>query len=188
MPTTYTLIAQTIGLAGMAFNVLSYQQKKQRNIILFQLFGGALFAVNYFMLGAIVGGCMNVLAVLRAVVFANKQTFRAEHPAWLWGFMTCYGLSYLLTFTSFGQPWNWYTGILELLPIIGMVALTIGFRCKNARDVRRLGLINSPAWLIYNCANLTIGGILCEVLSLGSIVIGMLRLDRRTDKAEKDDA
>ena len=179
LTTVSEVIAQAIGLGGMACNVLSYQQKTPRGIIQFQLCGGLLFAVNYFMLGAYVGGCLNLLAVVRAVVFANKERFRGEHPAWLWGFCACYGLSYVLTFTVFGKAWSWYAGAVELLPVIGMVAMTVGFRCKEARKVRLFGLINSPSWLIYNCFSRTLGGILCEVFSLLSIGIGMLRHDRK---------
>ena len=62
--------------------------------------------------------------------------------------------------------------------MIGMVALTISYRLNDAKAIRRFGLISSPSWLIYNIANLSIGAIFCEVLSLGSILIGIFRLDR----------
>ena len=37
------------------------------------LFGGALFAVNYFLLGAMVGGLLNTIVVARAMVFPSKD-------------------------------------------------------------------------------------------------------------------
>ena len=44
--------AQMIGLVAMAFNVLSYQQKKHRTAIAFQFAGSALFGLNYLLINA----------------------------------------------------------------------------------------------------------------------------------------
>ena len=50
----------------------------------------------------------------------------------------------------------------------------------NPEAIRKYALISSPLWLIYNIANFSIGAIICEVLSLCSILVGMLRLDRKS--------
>ena len=177
--TLYEIIAQLIGIAAMAFNIFSYQQKTSRRVILFQLAGGSLFAVNFFMLGATMGGIMNVIAVMRAIIYANKEKFRATHILWFIFFMVLYVASYILTFAVIGTPFTLWHALLEILPIIAMTASTISFRLQNANAIRKYGLICSPSWLIYNIANLSIGAIICEVLSLVSIVIGILRLDKK---------
>lgn len=174
------LFAQGIGLVAMAFNILSYQQPSRKRVIAFQLAGGACFSVNFFLLGATVGGILNAVAVVRALVFLNKERLRADRPCWLAGFTAVYLLSYLLTFTLFGKAPTPVNLAVELLPVIGMVATTISFRYTDAKTIRRFGLISSPSWLIYNLASFAIGAILCEVLSLCSILIGMLRYDRKT--------
>lgn len=176
---TRELFAQAIGLLAMAFNILSYQQKTRNRAIAFQLCGGALFAVNFFLLGAIVGSILNVIAAIRAIIFLNKEKLKADHPAWLAGFTVTYILSYVLTFTAFGKEPTAANLIVEFLPVIGMTATTISFRLSDAKAIRKYGLISSPSWLIYNIANFAIGAICCEVLSLISIVIGMIRLDRK---------
>lgn len=174
------LIAQIIGLFAMAFNILSYQRKTRLGVISFQLFGSALFAVNFFLLGATVGALLNVLSAIRAVVFLNKQRLKADHPLWLAGFTIVFLISYVLTFTAFGKAPTALNLITESLPVIGMVATTISFRYTDAKTIRRFGLISSPCWLIYDLAAGSIGAICCEVLSLGSVLIGIWRLDRNT--------
>jgi len=164
----YDILAQLVGIAAMAFNILSYQQKTRTRAIGFQLFGSALFAVNYFLLGAVVGGILNLVGTVRAAVFLNREKFRADRIGWLIGFTVVYLLSYLLTVFNL---------IVEFLPVVGMTATTISFRLQDAGDIRKFGLISSPSWLVYNIVNFSIGAICCEVLSLGSILIGMLRLD-----------
>ena len=172
------LTAQIIGIFAMGFNILSYQQKTRLRVIAFQLVGGALFSINFFMLGAIVGGLLNAVAVVRAVVFLNKEKLHADSLPWLLGFIAVYLASYVLTFTAFGKDVTLINLTVEFLPVIGMTATTISFRLSDAKAIRRFGLISSPSWLVYNIVSFSVGAIICEVLSLGSIVIGILRLDR----------
>lgn len=180
------LIAQIIGIVAMAFNILSYQQKTRTAAITFQLVGASLFAVNFLMLDAVVGGLLNVIGAVRSIVFLNKEKLHANHPAWFAGFTAAYLTSYILTFTLFGKELTVVNLIIEFLPVIGMVALTVSYRLSDAKAIRRFGLISSPSWLIYNIANLSIGAICCEVLSLGSILIGMFRLDRSQTTQNKE--
>ena len=180
--TPFELIAQAVGIAAMAFNILSFQQKTQKSVIGFQLFGSILFAVNFFMLNAPVGGILNLVGALRAIVFMNREKFRADHCAWLIFFTTLYVSSYILTFTVFQKELTPVAGIIELLPVIAMTVTTISFRMQSAKSIRKFGLISSPSWLIYNIANFAVGAIICEVLSLGSIVIGLIRYDLKPRK------
>ena len=177
--TTTEIIAQVIGIFAMIFNLLSYQQKTRNKAIIFQLFGTTLFTINFLMLGAMVGGLLNLVGAIRAIVFINKEKFHADHIAWQIGFVIVYFASYILTFTVFGKEPTVFNFIIEFLPLIGMIATTISYRFTDAKAIRRFGLISSPAWLVYNIANLAVGAILCEVLSLGSIIIGIIRLDRK---------
>ncbi|MBR3868895.1 MAG: YgjV family protein [Clostridia bacterium] len=177
--TTTEIIAQIIGIFAMIFNLLSYQQKTRNKAIIFQLFGTTLFTVNFLMLGAMVGGLLNLVGAIRAIIFINKEKLRADHIAWQIGFVIVYFASYILTFTLFGKEPTAFNFIIEFLPLIGMIATTISYRFTDAKAIRRFGLISSPAWLIYNIANLAVGAILCEVLSLCSIIIGIVRLDRK---------
>ena len=176
---TFAMIAQIVGIFAMTFNILSYQQKTQKGAIAFQLGGSTLFAINYLMLGAVVGGILNAVGIVRALVFLNREKLKATHPAWLAGFITVYLLSYGLTFTVFGKEPTLFNLIIEFLPVIGMTATTISFRLSDAKSIRRFGLISSPSWLVYNIVSFSVGAIICEVLSLGSIFIGMFRHDRK---------
>ena len=176
--TTMEIIAQGIGIVAMALNIFSFQQKSRSGAIAFQLVGGFLFSINFFMLGAIVGGILNAVAFIRAIIFLNKEKLHADNVYWLIGFIVVYFVSYFLTFTVFGKEPTLINFVLELLPVIGMIASTLSFRLSDAKSIRKYGLISSPSWLIYNFASGSIGAVICEILSLGSIIIGMIRFDR----------
>ena len=171
-------IAQAVGIVAMVFNILSYQGKRQSTIIALQLVGGALFAVNFFMLNALTGAILNLIAVARAVIFLYKDKLRADRIEWLYGFVALYIAVYICNFTWFGLALTVRNFIVEILPVIGITALSVGFRLKNAADVRRLGLVSSPSWLIYNIFAHSYGAIICETLTLISIFLGILRHDK----------
>ena len=175
------LIAQGVGIIAMLFNILSYQSKHQKWVIALQLCGGALFSVNYLLLGAMVGGLLNILATIRAVVFLFKEKLKADRLPWLIFFFSLYIGVYVLNFTLFGKEPTFKNLIIELLPVVGMTALNIGFRLKEAADIRKCGLVSSPAWLIYNVVAGSWGAIACEVLTLCSIFIGMFRHDNKKE-------
>jgi hypothetical protein len=175
----YEIVAQGIGIVAMTINILSFQQKEQRNIIFMQIFGSALFAVNMFMLGAVAGGIMNLIGAFRAIVYSNKKTFRADSKWWIVGFTFVCMVFYVLTFTTFGKEPTAVNCVVEFLPMISMFVTNIGFACKDAKTVRKLSLVSCPPWLAYNIFNFVIGGMICDVLNMVSIIIGMLRHDIR---------
>ena len=173
------IIAQIIGIFAMLFNILSYQCKQQKAVIAMQLVGGFLFAVNFLMLGALVGGILNIIAVMRAILFLFKDKLKADRLPWLFGFVASYIAVYILNFTLFGKEPTAFNLMIELLPVIGMTALNIGFRMKDAGDIRKWGLVSSPAWLVYNVVVVSVGAIICEALTLISIFMGMFRHDKK---------
>ena len=178
------IIAQAVGIAAMTFNIISYLQKTSERAIGCQLFGGILFSLNYFMLGAVMGGILNCLGALRCILFLNRKKFKADHIGWLIGFIISYIICYVLVFTVFKKEFTLFNAIIELLPVIGMTALSVSFRLQDAKAIRRFGLISSPSWLIYNIVNFAIGAIVCEVLTLCSIIIGTLKHDIKYSKTK----
>ncbi len=180
----YEIIAQAIGIFAMLAINVSYQFKNKTTLLLIQLVGNVLFAVNMFMLGAYVGGLLNTIAIFRALVYLKKDRLKLPIGLVNGFFIFLYFVAYALVFTVFGKEFTVFNAIVELLPVIGMTALTFGFAGSNTKAVRLSTLINCPCWLIYNILNFTLGGILCEIVCLGSLVSAILRLVVKKDKKE----
>ena len=169
--------AQILSIAGLACVVGSYQQKKKSALILVQATGGALFAIHYLILGAYAGFLLNTIAVFRGIVFYKDNRSDKAGKLWVAIIIALCLIAYGLTFTLFKTPPTLTNLILESLPAIGMIVLTISFNMTNAGQIRSLGFVNSACWLTYNIAHLSIGGIGCEILCVISIIIGILRHD-----------
>lgn len=171
----------------MILNIIVFQQKKQKNVLLFQFFAALTFAVNYLLLGAIVGGLLNIVGALRSVVFYFEEKTKARGLIWLIVFIIAFGVSYPLTFLAFETPAIPKNLIIELLPVLAMIIATVALRTGKSKTVRSLGLISSPMWLVYNCFSGSIGAIASEILNLASIIVGIIRLDIKRGKGEESD-
>ncbi|MBQ7380960.1 MAG: YgjV family protein [Clostridia bacterium] len=178
----YTFVAQLLGIFGLGCNVISYQQKKKVTLILCQLFGGLFFSIHFFMLGDYIGSMLNAIALVRAIIFAKVIKTKRSERIWAGVFIALCVATYPLTFTVFGVEPLPFTLALKSLPVIAMCVGTVSFTMENAGKVRFLSLFNSPLWLINNIVELSWGGILCETLSLCSIVLGIFRHDIKKSK------
>jgi uncharacterized membrane protein len=180
------IVAQAFGIVGMILNIIVFQQKKQKNVLIFQFFAALTFAVNYLLLGAIVGGLLNIVGALRSVVFYFEDKTKARALPWLIVFAVAFGVSYPLTFLAFGTEPSAKNFIIEILPVIAMIIATVALRAGKSKTVRSLGLISSPMWLVYNCFSGSIGAIASEILNLTSIVVGIIRLDLKKNEETEE--
>ena len=176
------IIAQAFGIIGMIFNLLVFQQKTHKGVTACQFFAAIAFAVNYLLLGAFVGGILNAVGALRAAVFFYKEKTRANNVFWLVFFIVAFAVSYPLTFFAFGTEPTLKNLIIEALPVIAMVIITVSLRLGSAKAVRFMGLFSSPMWLTYNAFSGSIGAIASEILNLISIIVGIIRFDIKRNK------
>lgn len=177
------ILAQGLGIVGMLFNILVFQQRKQRGVLICQFFAAISFAFNYLLLGAVIGGVLNLIGAVRALVFLFEKRTKANSIAWLIIFIIAFASSYPLTFLVFKTPITPKSLIIELLPVIAMILITISLRLGKAKAVRAFSLFSSPMWLVYNCFSGSFGAIASEILNLISIIVGIVRLDTKRKKS-----
>ena len=169
-------IAQAIGIIAMGLSLWSFQQKTQKGILTVQVCSCGAFCLNFLLLGATTGAFLNAVGLVRALAYANKEKLKKEKYFFI-GFVAVYVLTYVLNFTAFEKSFNLKNALVELLPVVAMVASNIGFRLKSAFAVRVTMMISSPLWLVYNLVVGSVGAVLCEVFNMVSIVTGIIRLD-----------
>lgn len=180
------VLIQAIGIIGTVTNVLSFQQKSKNALVIFQLIGVTAFAIHYAMLGAWVGCLLNFIGIIRGLAFMFARKTRRTYMTIFWLLSVLVVGSYAATFLVFGVDPTAKNLILEGLPIIAMFITTYAFTMTSAGNIRKMTLFSSPLWMIYNILHLSIGGIICEIISFTSIILGIIRLDRK--KSGKDSA
>lgn len=166
---------QGVGALVIVLSMTSFQMRQRRYILLLQIIA-LLMSCSYFFLSCfvlhenvLVAGCLDVIAMGRTIVFYFEDRKWASSPLWL--------AAFLLVMTGMGiymwqTPW-------DILVITQMDLSTVGFWMKKERYIRLLCLGVGILGIIYGIANHTPMSVLNESLALGSIILGMIRYDRK---------
>ena len=171
------IIAQIVGGVGMVLNLIVFQQKTHKGVLMCQFFAALVFAVSFFMLGGYCGAILNLVGAARSGIFYFKDKTHANSVVWFVIFILAFAASYPLTFFVFNTKMTVTNLIIEALPVIAMIIITISLRIGSAKAVRFMGLFSSPMWLIYNIFTVAITAIASEILNLISMVVGIIRFD-----------
>ena len=164
------VIPQIIGLLAVATFLLSYQQKKRENIILLNVISRCLYILQYVLLGAFSGAVLDILGAGSSFVAGKKHTsFVKKHEKQIIVAITALivvaGVAIAVINESF----------LDLFSLTGVLLHTSAFWINNEKIIRRVSLIGSPFWFVYNFCSHAYGSAVGDILTVCSIVIAMIR-------------
>ena len=174
-----TAVPLAVGISATALFLLSYQQKSRRSIILFNAVSRMLYVLQYCLLGAFSGAALDVLGAVISVI-AERRTrggFVYRHRRAL-----LVSLDLAIVFVGLLL----YENLFSLLPILGVLLHTGAFWIENERIIRRVSLLGSPFWLIYNLSCLAYGSAIGDLLSMVSILLAMYRYRKAETEVRKE--
>lgn len=170
---TRDIIAQGFGILGLIFSALSFQEKNNKKFFVKQGLSGLMFAVNYIMIGAVAAGLINITNLIRGTIL-SKDTGKGWQIILI---EALYSACFLSTFSkSFGNPMQIFLSIMAVLTALVMSFFMWRGDGKHIRYVQILFV--SPVWLFHNIINFTLGGIICEILAMSSVVISFVRFGK----------
>ena len=167
-------ITSIISAAAVTLFGLGYLQKKRRNIVLLGAVSRVLYVVQYLLAGAFAGAVLDVLGAASAIVAGKKDTpFLKKYARWVIAALTLAMLAAGVALAIVQKK------PLELLPMVGVALQAGALWLTKERDIRRLSLLGTPFWLIYNLWHLQSGSlaVIGDVWSLVSLGIAMARYD-----------
>ena len=166
------LWSQLAGYASTALTLLAAQQKKMTTVLILAIIYNTLSALSNFLVGGIVGSVLCLVAVGQTLISSLYEKKSRRVPLWITAlFMAAYIACTALTFS----------GWLDLLPCVGALAYAVAVLQTKTSGYRLCMIVNAGVWMIYELTltppNYAIA--LSGALTLVSIFIGMLRLDRK---------
>lgn len=164
------IIAQIFGILGLAFFVISFQIKGNKGLFAFQALSGLMFFANYALIGALSGALFNLTNLIRGTLF-SKNSHKKWHLALIIALYTsCFAIS--LSFILNDGFQIFLSSITYLSLIIMSVLMWLG----NSKHIRYGQILaSSPAWIVHNIFNFTLGGLLCEFFAITSSIISLIR-------------
>lgn len=164
-------IAQAFGLLALLSYIISYQQKKTQVIRWLQLLGSFFWLMDFIFLGAPAGVLLNGVGVVRGIIYLFKEKHAwARHWCWyvvfIAAFIVCGVAAYFM-----GEKW------LAIFPSLALVLTTISLAIDSPLKIRIFAIITCPLWIVYELINMNITGLLNEIISLASAIIGIITID-----------
>ena len=171
------IVSQVIGFLAVASFLLSYQLKKRKNIILCNVLSRCLYILQYVLLGAFEGAVLDVLGAISSVIAAKKHLpFIKKHTKI---FVVCMDLIIVAAGLLL------YVNPFSLLPIAGVLLHTTAFWINDEKIIRRVSLLGSPFWMIYNFSCRAYGSAVGDFLTMVSIVIAMVKYRNQKNNSEE---
>ena len=159
-------MGQILGLILSFVGFFIYYAKTRQGILTAKLICDIGYFFQQIMIGAYTGALINAIAVLREIVFYNRETHKwASHRLWLYLFVVLMALS---------PVFSW-AGPVSLLPSVGSAVAVVGFYCKDPHYTRILGLAGTVPWLIYALLMSNWGLSLSGTVQTVSAVLGLVR-------------
>ena len=147
--------------------------KAPKKLLFWQITASVIWVLNLGLKGAVAGVLLNIHAVVRLVVYylANDHKW-ARSKVWVPVFMASAAVLIIATYTSY----------VDILALIGTLFTLYSFSAGDTAKTRLFTLPSPPCWFIYHFSQRNIGGVLNEVFVLGSIIVGMIRMDKMDKK------
>ena len=159
------IIIQSIGAFGIAANMIIYQQKEGKKILLFKLISDFLWFAHYFLLGAYTGAAIAVIGIFREFVFIKQDKKSVKNKGWLIFFICCSFVSSVFTWKN----------VFCIFPEAASIISVISFWKSNPNLTRLLGIIICVCMLIYDIIYCSYIGIVNELLTLVSVFFALLQ-------------
>jgi len=165
--TPYSVAVQALGLVGLLFGILAFQNNKHKRIVLLKLLNEFFFALQYIFLGAYTGAAMNLISCVRNYIYCKSVEAGKPTGKWIVLFSLIIVAVGIVTWSS---AWS-------LVPIFAKLLTTAAYGMKDPKKVRFLTLPSSIGWLFYNSLYHSAGGVINEVFTTASILVAIVRFD-----------
>lgn len=160
------IIASLVGALGIGANVLIYQQKTGKNLLIYKLISDILWATHYLILGGFSAFAIACIGIVRESIFLNQKHKWAQSRLWLWVFV-------VLSLTSAALTWK---TLMNVLPAIASVLSVFGFWRNNPTLSKILAFPISLCMLTYDLYIISYMGIANEAFTLVSATISVIIL------------
>lgn len=173
------LFIQFVGFVGIMLLLTIFQVNNRKTILYLQIISCIVWALYYALLSSYTPAVLIAIGGVRSYLFEKYR----EHE-WIYEMMiVIYAVATLVT-------WKNETTILAL---IGMIIATTALWQKHPRMIRLVSLPAVPFWIAYDVLNGSYMGLIGDMITMTSVVVGFLRFDalpyirRRWSRPETND-
>ena len=159
-------IAQAFGIFGLIVMIISLFQKNKDKMLLYVIFNGMFFAVEYCLLGAISGMLSNIFGIGRTIAFRQKEKNKKFDKIYvLLFFIIGYIVIGIISFDG---------SYISLLPIIAEIIYILSLWQKSVTRIRAGTLVMVIIWLIYDIIVQAYPSAITDAIVMTSTIVAII--------------
>ena len=157
---------QLLGFIGISAGLISFHMKKRTGILILQIICCTLFATQLLILSAYSGAIINIIGIIRGVIYSMKEKYK-------WANSSAVPLVMIVLFIVTGIISSSAEGLIALAPSGAMTIQSIAQFSKEERRIRLISLFASPLWIIYHIFVGSLAGWIGEIFMVISIILAI---------------
>ena len=169
MFTSAFLTAQLIGIIALLFSITVFQLNERSKMLRLSMMASILYAVHFFLLGAVTGAALNLISALRSFCFFHlKPTTQQRHGI----------LFTFIIFQCAATALTWQ-GFVSVFALIASILSAYAAWHQKPKQIRRWALASPPFYFVYDALSQSYPGMLVEIIIIFSNLVGEYRFDGR---------
>ena len=170
----YFIVAQIFGAFALTILIISLQKNSKTKLLLYQSISSLLYALQYLFLNAYTGCFMNLICMIRNMIF---NQYPKKRPPVYWLIIT---IVLMIFFSSLS-----YTGVISFLPMIAVILYSIALWHGNLTVIRTTEIISCSLYILYNIKVLAITGLIATIIELVGAIITVYKFDIKKKKENR---
>ena len=160
------IIAQIFAFCSSLCLLISFWQRKRKNILNLQILDSSFDIIQYILLNAYTGCLISFLGALRAFVFK-----RTNNKLFLISFIILYISASIITFS----------GYISLLPLIASIMYTAVVWNKKEKNIRFFSIFVFLLWMIYDIIVKAYVSSITDIVLIISNIVAFYKIDIKGD-------
>lgn len=161
------LLSQILVILATIFISVTYFEKRRKNILILFIFYSILYGIHYLLLGALTGFFMNMVSIVRNIIFYRHEKRKQENSI-------CFLLVLFIIIIVFGI--FSYKDMFSIISMSASLISTYSVWQKNIKVYRYLAVVVSICFIIYAIHINSLFAIITEAILLFAEMIGILLL------------
>lgn len=173
-------IAMIFSILGMLVNIVSFQVKNKKPLLVFQTIGNVLFLISFIFNVSPIAVILNVIYVMRNFVYLWLDGKRGKPMYVACAFLSAAFLISYAVYTLIAQH-SLTEDLWNFVPVAASIFGTVASACVDVNKYRMWKYGDSFCWLFFNArfGLGAIGGVLGEVLNQISLTVGIIRYRKK---------
>ena len=169
-------------ILGMIVNIVSFQVKNKKPLLVFQTIGNVLFLISFIFNASGIAVILNVIYVTRNFIYM-KLDGKHGKPMYVTCAILCGAFILAYSVYTIFAGLDPKENLWNIVPVAASIFGTIASACVDVNKYRLWKYGDSICWLCFNArfGIGALGGVLGEILNQISLTVGIIRYRKRKD-------